>query len=354
MKNQIIFDCERMKYENTGLFHFCLNLGKHINAVINPHIEALTFYTPQNRHHLFGENSKHITQHSFHKIVMPNLNQYKIWHATYQDSYYLPFRNKNIKVILTIHDLNFLYDNAKTASKKQRYLNRLQMLINRADVIVCISEYTKKDVLQHCRLQNKPLHVIYNGTNTLQTPALCKKSYKPLKPFIFSIGTITRKKNVHSLLPIVNNDRSMELVIAGRPDDKEYYNQIVNTAYKMGIQNNVHLVGQVSENEKSWYFNNCNAFALPSLAEGFGLPLTEAMSAGKPLFLSNKTALPEIGGKVAFYFDNFEPAHMLQVYTEGIGEYKKNGLRNKIINRGKTFNWENAAMEYLEIYRSLY
>jgi glycosyltransferase involved in cell wall biosynthesis len=353
MMNRIIFDCERMKYENTGLYHYCLNLGNCIKKTLSSVNEEIIFYTPPGVQKLFG-NSNHIIQTPLHKFCMPNLKKYKIWHATYQDSYYLPFRNTAIKVVLTVHDMNFMYDNLKSEEKKQRNLKRLQKLINRADVITCISEHTKKDVQFYCDTFNKPVHVIYNGTNSLLTPELCKKSYKPARPFIFSLGTITRKKNVHSLLPLVNNNRTLDLVIAGRPDDADYYNQIIKTAKKMDIQDNVHLVGQISEKEKSWYFNNCKAFAFPSTAEGFGLPVTEAMSAGKPLFLSNKTALPEIGGKVAFYFNNFEPEHMHKVFSEGIFEYQKNGLAKKIISRGKEFNWDNASAEYLKIYRSLY
>lgn len=250
--------------------------------------------------------------------------------------------------------MNFIYDNLKSEEKKQRYLRRLQKLIDRADIITCISEHTKKDVLFYCDTNSKPLYVIYNGTNMLQSPELCKKSYKPAKPFLFSLGTITRKKNVHALLPLVNSNRSMELVIAGRPDDNDYCNQILETAEKMHISDNVHLLGQISENEKSWYFKNCRAFVFPSTAEGFGLPVAEAMSVGKPLFLSNQTALPEIGGTVAFYFKDFSEAKMQETFEHGMKQYYKSNMQQEIIKKGKEFCWQFAAMEYSRVYRSLY
>jgi glycosyltransferase involved in cell wall biosynthesis len=352
--NQIIFDCERMKYENTGLYHYCLNLGKYLQKHYNPADEALTFYCPFGTQTLFAKNSHHIIQTELHKFFMPSLKKYTVWHATYQDSYYLPFRNTTIKVVLSIHDLNFMYDDLKSETKKQKYLRRLQMLVNRADVIVCISEHTKKDVLFYCDTNNKPVHVIYNGTNILQSPVLCSKSYKPVKPFIFSLGTVTRKKNVHSLLALVNMNRSIELVIAGRPDDADYHNQIISTAQIMGIQDNVHLVGQISEHEKSWYFKNCSAFAFPSVAEGFGLPVAEAMSAGKPLFLSTKTALPEIGGAAAFYFKDFSETIMHETFESGMKQYIKFNMQHMIREKGKEFCWDKAALEYFKIYRSLY
>ena len=354
MINRIIFDCERMKYENTGLFHYCLNLGNHIEKFIASGIEELTFYSPYGTQYLFGENSSHIIQTELHKFHMPSLKDYSIWHATYQDSYYLPFSNTKIKVILTVHDLNFMYDNSKSESKKQKYLRRLQMLINRADAIICVSDYGKNDVTFYCDVQNKPVHVIHNGTNCLQEPLLFNNSYKPVKPFIFSLGTIIQKKNFHTLLPLVQRDSNMELVIAGRIDDNDYYNFILDAAEKMGILDNIRLVGQITESEKSWYFNNCYAFAFPSSAEGFGLPVTEAMSVGKPIFLSQRTALPEIGGDVAFYFKNFSATHMKETFIAGMKQYKLFNMKDEIIKKGNEYCWDNAAQEYCKIYRSLY
>ena len=138
MKNRIIFDCERMKYDNTGLYHYCLNLGNHIKRHINPATEELTYYSPYGTQKLFAKTCNHIIQTELHKFRLPVLDKFLIWHATYQDSYYIPFRNKHIKVVLSIHDLNFMYDPSKSKFKKQRNLRRLQMLINRADVIICV------------------------------------------------------------------------------------------------------------------------------------------------------------------------------------------------------------------------
>jgi len=285
---------------------------------------------------------------------MPSLGKYDIWHATHQDSYYLPFRNRAIKVVLTIHDLNFLYDPKKQEFKKQRNLRRVQMLIDRADAIVCVSEFCKKDVLFYCDVKDKPLHVIYNGTNSLcQHPVLSRSSYRPRKPFLFTIGTVLKKKNFHSLLPLVHRDSNMELVIAGRIDDPVYAQTIHQMALCMGIADNIRLIGPVSEEEKAWYFENCCAFAMPSISEGFGLPVTEAMSVGKPLFLSNKTALPEIGGNVAFYFKDFSESTMLETFQAGMKQYKLFNMSEDIINKGKSFCWNQAALQYLEVYRTL-
>ncbi len=350
---QIVFDCERMKYPDTGLYHYCLNLGKHLEKNINLQEEKLFFFTPPYEQDWSFDRANHLTQNPFHKYRMPALNDYDIWHGTYQNTNYLPFRNKKIKVVLSIHDLNFLYDEKKSPAKKQKYLAHVQHLIDRVDAIVCISEFSKQDVLKHCNTGNKPLHTIYNGTNLLQQPELTSQSYRPKKPFLFSIGVIHRKKNFHVLLPLLKKN-TMELLIAGKPDDDHYISLIKRESKKLGVEENVHLLGKVSEKEKSWYYNHCSAFALPSISEGFGLPVTEAMSCGKPLFLSRKTALPEIGGDVSFYFNDFNPDHMNEVFEAGMRNYNSNGLRDRIRERGRNFNWDRAAKQYLEVYRSLY
>jgi glycosyltransferase involved in cell wall biosynthesis len=163
---------------------------------------------------------------------------------------------------------------------------------------------------------------------------------------------VVRKKNFHSLLALVQKDSDMELVIAGRIDDPGYAHTIHQMALCMGIVDNIRLIGPVSEEEKAWYFENCCAFALPSISEGFGLPVIEAMSVGKPLFLSNKTALPEIAGNVAFYFPDFSETRMQETFRAGMKQYKLFNMSEDIINKGKSFCWRKTALQYLDVYRS--
>lgn len=351
--HKILFDCERMKYPDTGLYHYCLNLGKYLEKNIRLADEQLFFYTPPGEQDWSFTSGNHFTQNPLHKFCLPSLRPFDIWHATYQNTHYMPMLNRRIKVVLSIHDLNFMYDERKTAAKKQRYLRYLQQLIDRADALVCISEFSKKDVLQHCDVRSKPLYVIHNGTNLLERPSLDPGSYKPKKPFLFSIGVMNRKKNFHVLLPLLKHN-TMELLIAGKFDDSHYLSLLKRRSKELGVQDNVHLLGRITEKEKSWYFNHCNAFALPSISEGFGLPVVEAMSCGKPVFLSDRTALPEIGGDVSFYFRDFRPEHMEEVFNGGMSQYNSEGFRQKIKERALGFNWHKAARQYLEVYRSLY
>ncbi len=351
---RIVFDCERMKHANTGLYHYCLNLGRHIDQRVKKSgKERITFYSPAAVQPVLGDDTNHITQHSLQKFFMPSVKGYDIWHSTYQSTNYIPKRNKKIKVVLTIHDLNFMYEH-KTEDKRLKYLKHLQENINRSDVIVCISDFCRNDVLKYCDVKNKPVHVILNGTNDLSVPGLDNSSYKPRKPFLFSLGVICPKKNFHVLLPLLKLNRHLELLIAGRTNDTAYLDFIHNMAYKLGVEDNLRMLGSISEPEKSWYYRNCYAFTLPSIAEGFGLPVAEAMSVGKPVFLSDRTALPEIGSKFAFYFRDFSEEHMNTVFKKGMEKYRQHNMEPAIVKHSENFKWERAVDQYLSVYRSLY
>lgn len=347
---RIVLDCERMKYVNTGLFHYCLNLGQSLQQVMTP--ESLTVFIPRQVRSAFHSGTNRLIQHSLQKFFMPSVGRFRVWHSTYQSSQYIPRRNKTIKVLLTIHDLNFLHED-KSAAKKVACLQQIQRNIDRSDAIVCISEFTKNELLAHCHTAGKPIYVIYNGTNQLQQPVLKPKSYRPRIPFLFNVGVITRKKNQHRILPLLQRNPSLELILAGRHEDQDYAHFLRQHASDLQVEDRMHLVNEISEEEKSWYYHNCQAFVMPSLAEGFGLPVTEAMSVGKPVFLSRHTALPEIGKDLAFYFKDFDNIH--DDFMAGMQQYKRAGsqLKEALKAYSATFNWEDSARKYLDVYQSL-
>lgn len=352
-KKKIILDCDLMRHPNSGLYHYCLNLGNYVNRQLaKKGEEPLSFYVPRSEARSFEKPGNVIIERKWHdKLFRPFLFNCGIWHAPFQSGRIIPVRNKKIKVLLTIHDLNCLHED-KPAKERRLSLLHTQKLIDRADALVCISRHCKKDVTENLETYGKPIHVIYNGTHQVNTPPPKPAAYNPARPFLFTMGYVNRKKNFHTLVPLLQ-DSNIELVVAGRLDEPDYVNNMRKTAGAMGVQDRLKILGPVSESDKAWYLKNCMAFALPSLAEGFGAPVVEAMVFGKPLFLSDRTSLPEIGKDVAFYFKSFEPEDMQFVFKEGMKEYSRNGLAGKIIKRGEEFNWNEKAAEYCKVYESL-
>ena len=347
----IAVDCERMKYPHTGLYHFCKNLGKALVQQVSEEQIGIAFYVPPAFRGYFGNGAEYLTQRSIHKIAMPSLKHIRVWHATHQSTLYYPYRKK-IPVVLTVHDLNFLYDEEKSKGKQKAYIGDLQKKVNRADRLVAISGFTAQELQRHVDIGNKKISVIYNGCNIEEGVLPVPPSDHPDGEFLFTIGTIAPKKNLH-VLPALLADNHYRLIIAGITQNEHYKQRIISEAMLLGVADRLIFTGAISEETKKWYYANCAAFVFPSIAEGFGLPVAEAMYFGKPVFISNFTSLPEIGGDAAYLFTDFDPANMRTVLQKGMEDHRMNNRTEKIKARASFFNWETAAKQYLEVYAEL-
>lgn len=345
-KARIIIECEKLKNKYSGLGQFCLHLGHHI---VEQNSHEVSFYLPKTEIGLFGSQVEYLRQRNIHKLVGVKTDSTKVFHSTHQTSKYQPSSNKT-PVVLTVHDLNFLY---KYKGKKvQSKLKELQAKVNRAAVITTISNFVSQELKQYIDLKGKQVHTIYNGI-TLQkgfTPQ--KPLFTITHPFFFTIGIIAPRKNFHTLLPMMRKLNEFQLVIAGNTES-EYAKEMITQANNMGLRERVILCGNVSEAEKLWLYQHCEGFLFPSLAEGFGLPVAEAMFADKPVFLNNATSLPEVGGNKAYYWNNFDPDEMATVVRNGLDDFKNKFVPNYYQDQLIKFSWTLAASEYLKCYNSL-
>lgn len=345
----ILFDCERMKYPHTGLYTFCHELGTALLQQAQAD-ERFVYYIPSKLGQQFGANAGYIWQRSLHKFYFPQKEKMDVWHTTYQSSPYKP-RKKGTPRVLTIHDLNFLHEQ-KSKEKEKKYLAAVQRNVDEADQLVAISQFAMAETLRHVNTQNKPFHVIYNGATVQEFPGFDAPRERPVLPFLFAMGTVLPKKNFH-ILPCLVKDQNMELIIAGNINEA-YRDKILAEAKQHRVMDQVKIIGPITEEEKYWYLKNCTAFVFPSLAEGFGLPVIEAMHFGKPVFLSDRTSLPEIGGDAAYYFYDFDPGYMQEVLKEGLAHFRDTQKAQAVREHAAQFSWDKAAAAYMQIYRELY
>ncbi|HEX2606318.1 MAG TPA: glycosyltransferase family 1 protein [Flavisolibacter sp.] len=346
----IVLDCERMKYPHTGLYHYCLHLGRNL-VERNKELHKLCFYLPSGLVGLFGKDQCYLPQQVLHKLFLPDTRNVDIWHSTHQTTHYFPWNFKG-PVVLTVHDLNYIYDSRKSAEKKKTYLRKMKKKIDRADHIIAISDYTRNDLQKHFDLGNKPCSTIYNGCNIEAVTEVKDPAYLPKQPFLFTIGTIAEKKNFHVLPPLLKQN-DLQLVIAGITHSQEYKQKIIEVAKSHKVQDRLVFTGPVSENDKQWYLKHCRAFLFPSISEGFGLPVVEAMYFGKPVLLSKATSLPEIGGAAAYYFESFDPLSMQDTLVKSLQDYEANDRCGSIRLQSEKFSWPYAAEQYLNVYDSL-
>lgn len=355
---RIILDCDLMRFPNSGLYYHCVHLGNHVQKLLEERGEGrMGYYIPNREANVFARPENAIIEKKFHRFFKPFLWNCRVWHAPFQSGRIVPDKQKHphVKVLLTIHDLNALHE-GKPPEQQKRDISHTQKLIEKSDAIVCISEFTRNDVLKHCDVGRKPVYVIYNGNNEQVPSSLHANSYRPSRPFVFGIGYVNQKKNYHVLLSLLKSNEDMELLIAGRLDEPDYIQHMQMMAKQSGVEERLRILGPVSDNEKSWYLSNCDAFVHPSKAEGFGLPVIEAMSFGKPVFISNLTSLPEIGGDAAFYFSSFDEDHIQKTFHQGMNKYRSQveSFVRALQSRSQEFKWEKSAIEYLKVYQSLY
>ncbi|MCU0445868.1 MAG: glycosyltransferase family 4 protein [Microscillaceae bacterium] len=275
--------------------------------------------------------------------------RYALWHAIHQDSPYFP-ADRRTPYILTIHDLNFMQE--KSPAKAQKYLHNLQKKVNRAQAITFISQYSEATARQHLKLPDVPIQVVYNGIDISEAPPQ-KPDFAPQGKFLLAIGIISAKKNLAVLPDFLALLPDYQLVIAG-DNRSEYAQAIQKNAWAKGVQNRLVLPGMVSEAEKNWLYQHCEALVFPSKNEGFGMPAIEAMRFGKPVFLSTYSALPEIGGDLAFYWQNFEASYMAQVFREKMLYFQQNpNMSQDLRQYAQRFSWENNVNQYLQLYRQI-
>ncbi|MDR1762307.1 MAG: glycosyltransferase, partial [Bacteroidales bacterium] len=199
--------------------------------------------------------------------------------------------------------------------------------------------------------RGKQIEVIYNGVEFLdaqkaQRPATCVENDKP---FFFTIGLVREKKNFHTLLDCMKLFPEKQLYIAGEATSN--YAQKIKERIENENITNVTLLGIISNEERIWLYKNCEAFLFPSLFEGFGLPVIEAMQFGKPVFSSQETSLKEIGGNCAYFWDNFEPQHMKAVIDAHLQKFQADSeLQEKTIAYARSFSYEKHFEHYKELY----
>lgn len=356
---KVFVDLQRLRNPATGLGQFCIHFAENLAKLEKQRPSGMQFelFVP----HSWAQKWKGAFSSVFHfREVKPwnkswmGFKNHAVWHCTHQDSPYLPFSAKT-PVVLTIQDLNVLhkYSGVRLAYK----LKKIQSKMNRAQVITTTSHYTLTEIQKYLNLKGKQVQVIPLG-NPIE--GMMPPNHPPSwvshlvgKPFYFSMGSFLKKKNFEVLIPLLALNPEHCLVIAGN-DETPYGEHVAQLAEKLGVSDRLILLGEIDDSSRLWAYANCEAFLFPSLAEGFGLPVVEAMSMGKPVFVSNACSLPEIVGKSGFVWDSFDPNEMNEVLQKGIQFAKNNVL---FLNEAKfvasKYSWTKMAQEYLKIYHQL-
>lgn len=276
----------------------------------------------------------------------------------------LAIAKKRTATVTTIHDVFALsipgYSSFLDSLIYKYWLTRPS---SRTDAIITVSKQSYSDILKYLSRNSEKIHIIPYGVSYKFRPIrpdhyekILRYHFGISRPYVLYVGALTERKNLVRLLKAFANVSKLYpeylLVLAGPGSWKQ--SPIESTIMELNLEKHVHLTGPLTDDELPALYNGASLFAFPSLYEGFGLPVLEAMACGTPVLTSNISSLPEVVGNAGVLVDPYNIEDIAQAICRLISdpllsqEYRKLGL-----DRASTFSWEKTAQKTLEIYEKI-
>jgi glycosyltransferase involved in cell wall biosynthesis len=230
-----------------------------------------------------------------------------------------------------------------------------------ASKIIAVSEFTKKEIEKYYHIPAEKIAAIHNGVDfesfnqTISTEKLeeVKRKYNLPENFILYVGTFQPRKNIPVVIEALK-DLDIKLVLAGNRKAHNFDKRIDETIGKNNLGDRVIFPGWIDEEDKPALYKLARCFVFPSLYEGFGIPIIEAMAAGTPVVSSDIPCLTEVGGEGALFADPKKPQEFAKKIREILSD--KN-LRDSLIKKGveiaKSYTWQKNAEKTLGVYSGL-
>lgn len=285
----------------------------------------------------------------------------------FSPTHYLPFYVPKPSTI-SILDISYLHF-PKLFKKRDLYQLKFwgRYSINKAKKIITISKSSKNDIIKAYGVLEDKISVIYPGVKyetlnskseinakfKMQNSKFLEEKYNVRKEYVLFVGTLQPRKNIIRLIEAFSRLKTdLQLVIIGKKG--WMWEDILKAPKKFGVEEKVKFLHTVSDDELPNFYKNAICFVLPSLYEGFGLPVLEAMKYGCPVLTSNISSLPEVGGEAALYFDP-QSTEDIAKSLESIIQNPE--LRKELVQKGyqqvKKFSWEKTARETLRVLEEL-
>jgi glycosyltransferase involved in cell wall biosynthesis len=364
---KIGFDAKRLFHNKTGLGNYSRDL-----------IRILSTYFPESEYYLYNPKPKEInflvqsaqvierlyTGIPFFKSswrskgVVRELvrDEIKLYHGLSGE---IPFglRKKHIKSIVTIHDLIFLrYPNLYSFFDRKIHFYKFKYAAKQADAIIAISEQTKKDIVHYLKIKPDKIKVIYQGCNAVfknqftedEKKAVAEKFQLP-KKFILNVGTIETRKNAFTIVKAIQGT-DIPLVLVGRKT--AYCKAIDEYISKHQMQNQVFYLNKISQHELAMLYQLATVFVYPSVFEGFGIPIIEALFSKTPVITTNSGVFPEAGGPDSVYIN---PTNAPEMRNAIVQLFENEDLCATIADKGfefvQKFNDEPIAVALNQLYQ---
>lgn len=273
----------------------------------------------------------------------------RIWHSTY----YTMLDKWKGATVVTVHDMiheRFVY--LFNGSVNEQFRKRKQQCILTADAIVCVSESTKRDVQQFYGIDLGKIYVVPHAHSDVFRPL--ENNLKPPveKPFLLYVGGRAQYKNFSVLLQAYSHwsrRREVDLVVVGPRWSREERRHCM----RLGITEQVHLLTDVDDQRLCLLYNQTSAFVFPSLYEGFGIPLLEAMACGCPVIASRISTTLEVAAECPIYFKPTEAEDLAAAFDVVLSEGRGSERVRLGLERVERYSWDKTARQTWEVYRAL-
>lgn len=263
--------------------------------------------------------------------------------------------------VVTIHDLSFLRYPHNFRAGNRRYLQVFTRLsVQRARRVIAVSESTKRDVVHYYGIPPDRVDVIYHGVDAQFQPlpaadvAAFRAGQGLPERFLLFVGTLEPRKNVAHLLQAyarLPGPRPPLVLVGGKG---WLYDEIFARVETLGLAGEVRFAGYVPAGDLPWWYNAAELFVYPSLYEGFGLPVLEAMACGVPVVCSDVSSLPEVAGDAALLVDPLDTNDLAEAMTCALEEADlRQGMIAKGLAQAARFSWERAARQLVDTFDAL-
>lgn len=285
-----------------------------------------------------------------------------LYHAT---DFVLPPTLPRTRTLLTVHDLSFVRVPEAASAGLRAYLDRVVPLsVRKADHVLADSQTTKDDLIALYGIASDKISVLLSAADMRFRPiengslSLTIRSKYALgsAPYILSVGTVQPRKNysrlIQALAALRNDNLDIHLVIAGGKGWLE--DPFYETVRVTHMENFVHFIGFADEEDLPALYSGALCLAFPSLYEGFGLPILEAMGCATPVVTSNVSSLPEVAGDAALIVDPYDVEALTDALKHIIEDQTlRQNLIQKGLLRSKEFSWDKSAQHLVQIYTDL-
>ena len=318
-----------------------LSKSKWINTKLKYGILSLARYY---ENIFYKQNKKNLKQ----------LDEFDIYFSPFQAPSEEILNSKNLKRFRMIHDIIPILERGKIPTNRRLWSYRIYNTINKDDFYVTNSECTRKDVLKYFDIKEENIKTTLLGVDTAFTPHLNPLPHGAEKPtkYIFSLCTLGKRKNlifaIKNFFKFINKNKidDLKLVLAGGVWEK-FKKELTDTIGDFD-QSKIEVLGYVKDEDLPKLYSNALMFIYPSLYEGFGLPVLEAMKCGCPVITSNVSSLPEVIGQAGIQINPKNDEELIKAFEK---MYYDSFFRELCIERGliraKNFSWEKCASELL-------